>query len=422
MSSLLQTVLAGSDNVLLHFDKIPRIEISMMLPLIALGVATAIFGYRRLGMGMAYCGSQVGFSLYMKVVLADIEISTTSAGTLRGIPAAFLITAIQQIAALFVLGAISCLLALSRWPYRPKRITTYRETMVILLFSFAFAVNIGLNNFSLAFVSVSTNMMIRSCLPLATLACQMLLLGRSIRKENTVLEVGLMLIGILFAGIATFCQEGSAFVSTGKNHAGFGLIICIVSVGACALNLVLAELLGEMRLNPLDSMLYMALPVAVIMIPPTLLWSHPVNWPGYNSLTDVQIFHAVFHLKPSACGLILLSGIFAAGYNLLTYTLVQTVSPSFTAFAGNFNKTIIIALSFVSRLEELPRGLWGVVFIIAVTGNIVAFAWYSTLVEPQSQNWKEKQETKALTLDFNKKPRSREFPGTEFSYGGFRSA
>ena len=45
----------------------------------------------------------------------------------------------------------------------------------MILFSFAFSLNIGLNNFSLSLLAVSMNMIIRSCLPLVTLVFQQML-------------------------------------------------------------------------------------------------------------------------------------------------------------------------------------------------------------------------------------------------------
>lgn len=45
---------------------------------------------------------------------------------------------------------------------------TAKEVLMVIGFSMAFAVNIGLNNFSLSLLAISVNVIIRACLPLAT--------------------------------------------------------------------------------------------------------------------------------------------------------------------------------------------------------------------------------------------------------------
>eukprot|EP00425_Heterocapsa_triquetra_P031818 CAMPEP_0195101728 /NCGR_PEP_ID=MMETSP0448-20130528/65287_1 /TAXON_ID=66468 /ORGANISM="Heterocapsa triquestra, Strain CCMP 448" /LENGTH=89 /DNA_ID=CAMNT_0040137087 /DNA_START=8 /DNA_END=274 /DNA_ORIENTATION=+ len=73
---------------------------------------------------------------------------------------------------------------------------------------------------------------------------------------------------------------------------------------------------GDMKLNPVDTTFYMALPTALFLCPPTFLMEHPTEWPGSGNdkLTDWSILMKVMELSPHAINLVLLSGVFAAAY------------------------------------------------------------------------------------------------------------
>merc|ERR1712217_194766 len=85
----------------------------------------------------------------------------------------------------------------------------------------------------------------------------------------------------------------------------------------------------------------------------------------------------VFVHSPSTVGLAVLSGVFAFGYNVLQFGIIQSFSPTHTAFAGNFNKAATIALALLIGLEHLPAGRWGFVMMAASFGSICAFTVYN---------------------------------------------
>ena len=119
-----------------------------------------------------YFAGQSSFALYMKLVLSEETVSREL--NLRGMPAAFLVTAIQQVVAFLSLGLGMALLYFSPYRYIPRALKSWRELLAVLLFSAAVAVNIGLNNFSMSLLPVSLNLVIRSCIPLVTLVLQQL--------------------------------------------------------------------------------------------------------------------------------------------------------------------------------------------------------------------------------------------------------
>merc|ERR1712037_246070 len=88
-----------------------------------------------------------------------------------------------------------------------------------------------------------------------------------------------------------------------------------------------------------------------------------------------------------------LSGIFSFAYNVIQFSIVHTLSPSATAFGGNFNKA---ALVFLTLLPPFPYNL---VIWLAVLGNVAAFSFYSYLQILAKQKQKEESEQKEAMLD-----------------------
>ncbi|CAJ1367687.1 unnamed protein product [Effrenium voratum] len=317
----------------------------------------------------------------MKVVLSSTTISQELG--LDGIPAGFLVTAIQQVVAFAVLATIVCVLFPTPFRYTPRKLNSWSEVACVILFSFAFSVNIGLNNFSLSLLAVSLNMIIRSCLPLVTLVFQQMLgpCWPELAGRVRVAEVFLMVAGVIFAAVATLAKSQGSQQSESK-HLGVGVLFCSLSDVACAINLILAGMFGNVLnppLNPVDTIFYMALPCALFLLPASLWVLHPVDWPNFGDVSDLQVLKKVMELSPSTVMWVILSGGIAAGYNVLQYTVVQRLSASHAAFAGNFNKAATILLSICMGLETLPGGIWTTVMMFAIIGNIGAFTGYSLL-------------------------------------------
>ncbi|CAE7661230.1 unnamed protein product [Symbiodinium pilosum] len=143
--------------------------------------------------------------------------------------------------------------------------------------------------------------------------------------------------------------------------------------------MVLASELGKsMQLNSTDMTFYMGLPAFLILLVPSFTLSHP-SWPGQPSMTDFEVHCKVYDLAPGVLGLGLLLGVFASAYNVTQYSMVQSLSATYTTFAGNFNKATAIVISLAVGLEELPAGVWGFVMLLATLGNIGSFTAYSML-------------------------------------------
>merc|ERR1719333_1144337 len=96
-------------------------------------------------------------------------------------------------------------------------------------------------------------------------------------------------------------------------------------------------------------------------------------------MTDVDVLAKVWSERPLALVLVGISGVLSLFYNVFQYGIVQSLSASYTAFAGNFNKAATIAIGLLVGLETLPPGAWGMVMVAACLGNISAFTAFNVV-------------------------------------------
>merc|ERR1712039_513909 len=202
-------------------------------------------------------------------------------------------------------------------------------------------------------------------------------------KPFKLLEVSLMVVGVICATIFTWADFEGHIEFSGRF---IGVIACLGSLLCGSLNLALAGVLGETKLNVLDTCAYMAIPATLFLMPIILFISKPVpgEWKhvGAPSMTDWEILTATWEYSAVTILWLFLSGVFSFMYNICQFTIVHTLSPSATAFGGNFNKA---ALTFMTLLlpflqtkpnPPMPYIAWEWVSLLC---NIVAFSFYSYL-------------------------------------------
>ena len=355
---------------LLEFQKFlfPTLALCGGLILHALGVGEA-------AILMVYCGAQAGMNLYMKSVLSETMVDEK----LQGIPIGFLLTSIQQFVAFAAFAAFVLFSHLAGRGYKPKPLRTAKEVLMVIGFSMAFAVNIGLNNFSLSLLAISVNVIIRACLPLATAVTDVAVkacMGHGCRSPISKWQWVLMVLGVISAAVASYSKkppqgESEDFV--------LGLCSGVGSLFAAALNMVLAGVLCS-RLNSVDTTCYMALPAGLTMLLPALYTTHAVTkWPGLEPMTDWEVFQEVWERNSWALVPVFLSGFLAFGYNVLQYYLVSQLSATHVSFAGNFNTAATIVVSLLVGIDSLPEWPRGLVFLLAILVNIAAFSGFTAL-------------------------------------------
>merc|ERR1740121_3599209 len=134
---------------------------------------------------------------------------------------------------------------------------------------------------------------------------------------------------------------------------------------------------ATLSLNEFDTVIYTALPAAALLSAAMSI-PHVVRWGEDGAtLTDWEILKEVLDSNRSVLILAALSGVFALWFNLLKYGIVQRLSATHTAFAGNFNKAFTILLTMVVGLEPYPTDGWGWLMVAAYVGNIGAFTAYN---------------------------------------------
>jgi len=276
-------------------------------------------------------------------------------------------------------------------PYKitPKRVTTITEVVSIIIFGCVFAMNIALNNFSLGYVSIAVNLIIRSCLPLTTFLSQQSLAFFKLYpfKPCKPLEISLMACGVFCAGAFTVAKiMGSSASQHSGSNAVLGVIMCICSLLCGSVNLALAGVLGEMKLSVYDTVAYMSLPAFIFLVPFCLIPKPvPGAWPdvfGFDTASDWDILRKVAQISPATFWLFALSGIFSFAYNIIQFSIVHTLSPSATAFGGNFNKACLVFLTLILpflQVHKLPGAPYIFWIWAAVLGNVAAFSAYSYL-------------------------------------------
>jgi len=249
--------------------------------------------------------------------------------------------------------------------------------------------NIALNNFSLGYVSIAVNLIIRSCLPLTTFVSQQTLALFKLYpfKPCKPLEISLMVCGVFCAGAFTTAKiMGSSTSHNSGSNQVLGVIMCICSLLCGSVNLALAGVLGEMKLSVYDTVAYMSLPAFTFLIPFCLIPKPvPGAWPhvfGFNRASDFDILKKVAQISPKTFWLFALSGIFSFAYNIIQFSIVHTLSPSATAFGGNFNKAALVFLTLLLpflQVHKLPGAPYIYWIWAAVLGNVAAFSAYSYL-------------------------------------------
>jgi len=329
---------------------------------------------------------------------------------LTGCPAGFALTAFQQIVSFIVFMVFFGVAWFTPYKYVPKKLNTRFEVFSVIVFGCVFALNIALNNFSLGYISIAVNLIIRSCLPLTTFLSQQ---GLSLvelypRKPCKALEMALMVTGVFCAGLFTYAKIMGSGGAANKDASNMvlGVVMCIASLLCGSLNLALAGVLGETKLNVYDTVAYMALPATVFLAPIALFLPKqvPGEWYkvfGKHHLTDFEVLKGTWEHNKTTMMWLLLSGVFSFIYNIIQFSIVHTLSPSATAFGGNFNKAALVFLTLLLpflRVNDNPPSPWIEIIWLAVLCNIAAFSYYSYLQILAKRQKEEEEKRKAGKL------------------------
>jgi len=333
---------------------------------------------------LIFFGAQSFMNLYMKMTLSQVKLTVD--GTMQGIPAPYLLTASQQCVSFLLLLVLIPISFMTPWKFKPTPVTTPRGWATLLLLALCFTFNISLNNLSLSMLPLSVNLVIRSCAPL-TVLCLDRVFGT--QSNGTSTDTFIMTFGTLCAALVVVAKmhSGTTLETGDSVHTSLGAFICTCSLIAASIELMVVRSAGStLKLNPIDLVFYMPIPVAIMLAGPIYFIPHPVSWAENGMLTDAQIFWHVWKISPASLVLLALSGILALGYNGLLYSIVQKISPAYASYTSNFNKVATISLSLLFGLEHMPQNYWAAFFGLGILGNIGAFTFTSARKAAMSQS------------------------------------
>eukprot|EP00747_Dinoflagellata_sp_TGD_P128980 gnl/TRDRNA2_/TRDRNA2_174613_c0_seq2.p1 gnl/TRDRNA2_/TRDRNA2_174613_c0~~gnl/TRDRNA2_/TRDRNA2_174613_c0_seq2.p1 ORF type:complete len:218 (+),score=14.12 gnl/TRDRNA2_/TRDRNA2_174613_c0_seq2:121-774(+) len=181
------------------------------------------------------------------------------------------------------------------------------------------------------------------------------------------LKFVMMLIGSLCAMAVVYAKSNAATPGSLSNSK-LGVVLCVCSTFASSSEVIVVRSMGSsaVKLNPVDAILYMAIPNTIVLSIPALLCSHPIPWPDHGHITDREILSKIFHACPSILLPVAFSGVFALMYNILLYSTAQAVQASYVSMASQFNKVATIALATVLGFEKSLAMPWSVVLWFGV--------------------------------------------------------
>merc|ERR1719464_1714013 len=173
-------------HTFLNADEIPAGAKPFVIPIAGLAVGAVMMAIPKVattGKLVLYFGAQSFMNIFMGWVMrtnVTVPKGTTFEGRvlkkdLTGCPAGFALTAFQQVISFCIFMTYFCAAWYTPYRYTPKKLNTNFEVLSVIIFGCVFALNIALNNFSLGYISIAVNLIIRSCLPLTTFSSQQVL-------------------------------------------------------------------------------------------------------------------------------------------------------------------------------------------------------------------------------------------------------
>jgi len=231
----------------------------------------------------------------------------------------------------------------------------------ILLLSVFFVVNIATNNWSLLYIGLSINQIVKSALPLPTVAFSLAFEGKSYtRQEYATLAV--ILLGCVMA-----------VWNNPQFHMGGFLLVLTSTIAVAAWTISTSLMLGEQAkesgLNAYNLTFYVSVPSFFILLAAFYFFEHArlVTWMASD--TTGERFGKVIRY-------IMLGSSMAFAYNVFHFLLIKYTSSLTSVVMGNV-KIIAVVLLSVMLMEQGKNVSFLNVLGFLVSG--VGFAMYSSI-------------------------------------------
>ena len=331
-----------------------------------------------------YSLGSVGLNLLMKFLFSHIQLRISGEIQVYGLPAPLFWTATQQ-AIGFGCFAASLLLyrySKGRYGYRPPPLGVSTAKQVALL-ALSFAASMGLNNLSLALVSLSVNNMIRSTSPLTTAIAAAIWTGWTGNAPSSE-QWTLVVLGTVFVLVNVLASRPAPSPSMQDSSFTLGVAAGFLSTLGGAFMFIIVELFkgSPSSLNATDSMGYMSLPAAFLLAPWIFMFPHATgntgNWESLNrtDFTDLELVGMVSD-RGKLSAAVAVGGCAAYAYNILQFYTVQELSSTQTAFASNVSKAVLVLISWMFLEPSIQSVLQYWLVLLSAAGGLVCFFLYA---------------------------------------------
>lgn len=246
------------------------------------------------------------------------------------------------------IGSGTLIYAFKAAKVEPKHWTEYRGR--ILLLAMFFVTNIVTNNWSLLYISLSVNQIVKSTLPLPTMILSIMFEGKTYNTDYWT-SVGLIIGGSWLAvwGNPHFTVFGFALVVTST--------LCVASW-----TILSAQLLGPgdvTGLNSINLSFYGSVPAMFVLL---LLWTQIDEYAAVLSFLSEQPGLAAVYIT--------IGSVMAFAYNIFHFLLIKYTSTLTSTIAGNMKIILVILLSivFLEKGISMANAFGMLVFFVGCVG------------------------------------------------------
>uniref|UniRef100_A0A1D1Y7F4 Putative sugar phosphate/phosphate translocator At1g12500 n=1 Tax=Anthurium amnicola TaxID=1678845 RepID=A0A1D1Y7F4_9ARAE len=236
--------------------------------------------------------------------------------------------------------------------FTPARLNE-RESMVMLLFSVLYTINIAISNVSLHLVTVPFHQVVRAMTPIFTIILSILFLKKNF-STMTYISLLPVVLGVVFATVGDYYFT----------KMGFFLTVLGTILAALKTLVTNRVQVGRLKLHPLDLLLRMS-PLAFVQ---TVIYAYVTG-----ELHRVRAFSRT-EMTTSLVFALVTNGVIAFFLNVVSFTANKKTSALTMTVAGNVKQVLSIILAVVIfNLTITPTNGLGI-FLTLLGG-----AWYARI-------------------------------------------
>ncbi|KAL1914528.1 uncharacterized protein VTP21DRAFT_8242 [Calcarisporiella thermophila] len=256
-------------------------------------------------------------------------------------------------------GAVGAYLCCQMGYFRPANLGE-RESLVMLLFSVLYTINIAISNVSLNLVTVPFHQVVRAMTPLFTIILSVFFL-----QKHYSIMVYISLIPVVL---------GVAFATFGDyNYTPMGFVLTVLGGVLAALKTVVTNRVqvGRLKLHPLDLLLRMS-PLAFLQ---TMIYAYVTG-----EMAELREFSRAGGMSTTLVLALLANGVIAFFLNIVSFTANKRTSALTMTVAGNVKQVLTIVIAVVIFHINITF-----MNAIGILLTLVGGAWYTKIELAEKQ-------------------------------------